>query len=128
MTKILENDIFFQVQHSTQLTLSWLAQNLKETNHYALKYLKMTVFFLSMSTPLCQTWAESLIFSFIWRCKVDEWKIKLVYWAWYIRLKSSVYVLKLRKLTIAFSSSSQNRTRKSQGSGLLRFCFCLSIH
>ena len=30
-------------------------------------------------------------------------------------------------LKILFSSNSQNRTRKSQGRGLLQLCFCLSI-
>ena len=39
-----------------------------------------------------------------------------------IRLYSSVYVVKLRKLRISFSSNSQNRTRKSEGSGLLQLC------
>ena len=36
--------------------------------------------------------------------------------AWYIRLYTSVYIVNPRKLKIAFSSNSQNRTRKSQGS------------
>ena len=40
----------------------------------------------------------------------------------------SVYVVKPRKLKIAFSSKSQNRTRKSQGSGFLQLCFCLSVY
>ena len=48
--------------------------------------------------------------------------------AWYIRLYTSVYVVKLWKLNIAFFSNSQNRTRKSQGSGLLQLCFCLSVY
>ena len=48
--------------------------------------------------------------------------------AWYIRLQSSVSVVKVRKLKIAFSSNSQNITRKYQGSGLLQLFVCLSVY
>ena len=40
----------------------------------------------------------------------------------------AVYVVNLRKLKITFSSNSQDRTRKSEGSGLLQLCFCLSVY
>ena len=48
----------------------------------------------------------------------------------YIEIYSSVYVVILRKIKIFFFSNSQNRARKSQGSGLLQLCrnflpFCL---
>ena len=48
--------------------------------------------------------------------------------AWYTSLQGTVYAVKFRKLKLAFSSNSQNRTRKSKGNGLLQLCFYLSVY